>query len=279
MLKKTSLAIVISITLLGTTIANASETKDGTNHLQKSVSENVDKRDLLKARKSVDEQLSSEYIKTTTKKLGDIEITKTFPNYKKNEYGDVYSLSLTTITFRANDGASSATEDFLKLDNELKNSKSVEDVFSKYGKIFKVENKIQSVVAGYNNSVVNTKTIEYASDVTNGVQSRDYLDIINYQNIYINDKLTDNRLAVFMDIKDSQLDSLEKFDVGEGSTKSYIESPNVSSYVMDQTVVLKAGEYKLVNLTNTTADPDPLFKNLPNRVYRAVIVKVLDQGT
>lgn len=276
MLKKKSLAIVIATTILVPTIAIASETKDDNNHSQKSISANVDKNDLLKVRKSVDE---NEYLNTTRKKQGDIEITKTFPSYKKNEYGNVYSLSLTTITFRVNDGTSSATEDFLKLDNELKNSKNIEEAFSKYGKIFKVENKIQSVVAGYNNSVINTKTIEYASEVTNGVQSRDYLDIINYQNVYINDKLSDNRLAVFMDIKDSQLDALEKFDVGTGSTKSYIESPNVSSYAMDQTVVLKAGEYKLVNLTNTTADPDPLFKNLPNRVYRAVIVKVLDQGT
>jgi len=254
MLKKSTLGIIIASTIFSSTLVLAAEQKTSP----------------LPLKDVNNEVIISKQIKNSK--------VKTMPEHKKNDRANAYELSMTTIIFKVNENVNLG-EDFLKIDNDLKESKNLNDVFSKYGKITKVENKVQSLVAGYDNSFSSTRTIEYVSEVTNGIQSHGFIDITNYQNIYINDKLTDNKLALFLNKKDSQLDALNKVEVNDGSQKTFIERPVVSTHKIDQTVVLKTGEYKLINLSDWTTDESPLFNNVSNKTYRAIVVKVLSQGT
>lgn len=142
------------------------------------------------------------------------------------------------------------------------------------------------MLAGNLANFSNTKSIEYVNEVNNGEQSKEFLDIVNSQRIFINNIRDDKKLTVFLTINSAQLDSMSKITVGSGSGSSsgsqdsYIESPIISSSASDQAVVLKTDEYKLVNMRSSDMpDPNPLFEKSGSKLYKAMIVKVSEQGS
>jgi hypothetical protein len=265
MFKKATLAIVVAASILGASISFASDNiqisqKERDKHTQnnKTVIESPDK--IHKVEKTLYVNKDSAY--------------KDINNMKS------YDVSMTNITFRLNDKVDDVFNQFSKIDSELSKNNDIAKTFQGYGKIVKIDNQTQTVLAGNVANFSNTKSIEYVNEVTNGEQSRDFIDIINSQRFFINNLRDDKKLTVFLTINGAQLDSMSKITVGGGSQESYIESPSISSYAVDQAVVIKPGEYKLINMgSDSMTDPNPLFENSGSKLYKAMIIKVSEQGS
>ena len=204
-----------------------------------------------------------------------IETPDKLHNVKKTANLKSYDVEMNTITFRADEKIGNVVDNFLKIDADLRKTNNIDKTFQSYGKIVDVRHQINTVLSGDLASFSNTKSIEYVNEVTNGKQSKDFIDIINFQRFYINNLREDKKLTVLLNIQDSQLNSMRKTDIGEGSQKTYIESPSVSTTTVDQSVTVKPGEYKLVNMEkDQMTDPNPLSDKAENKLYKAIIIKV-----
>lgn len=265
MLKKATLAIMIAASILGANISFASDNiqisqkeRDKQTQNNKTVIESQDKAH--KVEKTIRVNKDSNYNNTNNLKS--------------------YDVSITNITFRQDDKINNSFDEFLKIDAELKNTNDIAKTFQGYGKIVSLDTQVQTVLAGNLANFSNTKSIEYVNEVNNGEQSKEFLDIVNSQRIFINNIRDDKKLTVFLTINSAQLDSMSKIKVGSGSQESYIESPIISSSASDQAVVLKTDEYKLVNMRSSDMpDPNPLFEKSGSKLYKAMIVKVSEQGS
>lgn len=271
MLKKATLAIMIAASILGANISFASDNiqisqkeRDKQTQNNKTVIESQDK--VHKVEKTIRVNKDSNYNNTNNLKS--------------------YDVSITNITFRQDDKINNSFDEFLKIDAELKNTNDIAKTFQGYGKIVSLDTQVQTVLAGNLANFSNTKSIEYVNEVNNGEQSKEFLDIVNSQRIFINNIRDDKKLTVFLTINSAQLDSMSKITVGSGSGSSsgsqdsYIESPIISSSASDQAVVLKTDEYKLVNMRSSDMpDPNPLFEKSGSKLYKAMIVKVSEQGS
>jgi hypothetical protein len=265
MFKKATLAIVVAASILGANISFATDNiqisqkeRDKQTQNNKTVIESPDK--LHRVEKNIRVNKDADYKNTNNLKS--------------------YDVSITNITFRVDNKVDKAFDDFLKIDETLRTSNDIAKTFQGYGKIVKFDNQVQTVLARNLASFSNTKSIEYVNEVTDGQQVRDFLDIVNSQKIFINNVRDDQKLTVFLTLNGAQLDSMSKIKVGAGSQESYIESPVVSSYATDQAVVVKTGEYKLITMgTDSMTEPNPLFDNEGTKLYKAVIIKVSEQGS
>lgn len=259
MLKKATLAIMIAASILGSSISFAGEKeKDKQIQSNKTVIESPDK--LHRVEKTIRVNKDADYKNTNNLKS--------------------YDVSITNITFRVDSKVDKAFDDFLKIDETLRTSNDIAKTFQGYGKIVKFDTQVQTVLGGNLASFSNTKSIEYVNDVTDGQQSRDFLNIVNSQRIFINNLRDDKKLTVFLTLNGAQLDSMSKIKVGAGSQETYIENPTISSYTTDQAVVLKTGEYKLITMgTDSMTEPNPLFDNEGTKLYKAVIIKVSEQDS
>lgn len=259
MLKKTMLSIAITMSILGSSLSFAgNETQIA-----------PEKREKVMQHKTVIESPDKQHRVEQT-----ISINKDNTNMKS------YDVSLTNITFRLNDKVDNIFNQFPQINDELLKTNDISKTFQGYGKIVKMDNQVQTVLAGNSASFINTKSIEYVNEVTNGEQSRAFIDIKNSQNFFINNLRDDKKLTVFLTINGAQLDSMSKIAVGSGSQESYIETPSISSYAINQAVVVKPGEYKLINMgSDSLTEPNPLFENSGQKLYKAVILKVSEQGS
>lgn len=264
MLKKATLTIAIAASILGSSLSFAG------NDIQIPQKE----RDKYEKHKTIIESPDKQHKVEKTLTVNKSAAYKNTANIKS------YDVSMTNITFRLNDKVDNVFDQFPKINDELSKTNDIAKTFQGYGKIVKMDNQVQTVLAGNLASFSNTKSIEYVNEVTNGEQSRDFIDIINSQRFYINNVRDDKKLTVFLTINGAQLDSMSKIAVGGGSQESYIESPTISSYAVDQAVVVKPGEYKLINMgSDNMTDPNPLFENSGQKLYKAVIIKVSEQGS
>ena len=246
MLKKATLAILIASSILGTTVTMAGDKK-----VEKTVIESPDKMN---------------------------KVEKTMTIDQKSINGQSYDVSMMTVTFKVTTEELNTIDSIKKINDAIEINHDIIKAINNYGQIISVDTKYQSVISGAVSKSSQTDSIEYVDKVTNGVQSRSFIDIMNFQKFYINtlDKKTVN---LFMTVQSAELESMSKTKVGEGSTESYIESPNYSTYTFDQTTKLSTGEYKLINLTGDYAPSNALFENNGNRIYKAVFIKVSEQSS
>lgn len=262
MFKKATLAIVVAASILSASMSFASDNiqisqKERDKHTQnnKTIIESPDKMH---------------------------RVEKTLPVTKNKDTTNIksYDVAMTTITFRVDSKDDNAFDNFLKIDEALRTTNDIAKTFQGYGKIVKFDTQVQTVLAGSLANFSNTKSIEYVNEVTDGQQSRNFLNIVNSQRIFINNVRDDQKLTVFLTLNGAQLDSMSKIAVGAGSQETYMESPSISSYATDQAVVVKTGEYKLINMgSDNMTEPNPLFDNAGTKLYRAVIIKVSEQGS
>lgn len=181
-----------------------------------------------------------------------------------------YDVSTIIINFQVNDKFNSSTDDFFKIDKELSESQSINEVFEKYGKVLSSDAYVTNVVAGIPNKFSYNQTVSYVGEITENKQQTSYLNIKSWQNLFIKDMDNEKSVIVYLDMQKSQLDSVGKSEVGEGSATTFIETPNTSSYSMEQAVKVNLGSYKLANLSSN-------FDNgSVNKNYKAVIIKVTE---
>lgn len=179
-----------------------------------------------------------------------------------------YDVSTIIINFQVNDKFNSSTDDFFKIDKELSETNSINEVFQNYGKVLSSDAYVTNVVAGMPNKFSYNQTVPYVGEVTDNKQQTAYLNIKSWQNLFIRDTDNEKSVIVYLDLQKSQLDSIAKSEVGEGSSATFIENPTTSSYSMEQAVKVNLGHYKLANLSSN-------FDNgSVNKNYRAVIIKV-----
>lgn len=179
-----------------------------------------------------------------------------------------YDVSTIIINFQVNDKFNSSTDDFFKIDKELSETNSINEVFQNYGKVLSSDAYVTNVVAGMPNKFSYNQTVPYVGEVTDNKQQTAYLNIKSWQNLFIRDTDNEKSVIVYLDLQKSQLDSIAKSEVGEGSSATFIENPTTSSYSMGQAVKVNLGHYKLANLSSN-------FDNgSVNKNYRAVIIKV-----
>lgn len=181
-----------------------------------------------------------------------------------------YDVSMTVINFQVNDKFNSSTDDFFKIDKELSENNNIAEVFQKYGKVLSSDAYITNVVAGLPNKFSYTQTVPYVNEVTDSLQKTAYIDIKSWQNFFIRDDANENSALLFLDFQKSKLDSIEKSEVGEGSSATFIENPTISSFSTEQAVKVNLGHYKLANLSSN-------FDNgSVNKTYKAVVIKVTE---
>lgn len=181
-----------------------------------------------------------------------------------------YDVSTIIINFQVNDKFNSSTDDFFKIDKELSEANSINEVFQNYGKVLSSDAYVTNVVAGMPNKFSYNQTVPYVGEVTDNKQQTAYLNIKSWQNLFVRDVDTEKSVIVYLDLQKSQLDSIAKSEFGEGSSATFIENPTTSSYSMEQAVKVNLGHYKLAHLSSN-------FDNgSVNKNYKAVIIKVTE---
>lgn len=183
----------------------------------------------------------------------------------------VYDISMTVLNFELNEKISLA-DNLLNIDNELKTENNIDKVFERYGNILSADTYMTNTVEGAQTQSAHTQSIKYIDKVVDGVISKKNLEVTNWKNFYTSIREDDQTVRVYIDVKSESLDSLTQYKASENKKDAVVEGPNVSISRIQQNVVVKPGEYKLVNLGSVVE------KGQKNKIYQAVIIKLTEKS-
>lgn len=178
-----------------------------------------------------------------------------------------YDISTTTVTFAPKNKDDDIVGQLIEMNESLLKTNNINQTINNYGNIKEYESQSQSVIPDTFSKVSHEKIMNYKYKQDDGVINTVDIRLSNV-NAYSLREANDDKYTLFFNIKNEKLDknSNEKLNSEEYSLSKI---PSIKTHEVNQAVVLKKGEYKIVNI----------YQNIPNdkndgKEYTATILKL-----
>jgi hypothetical protein len=177
-----------------------------------------------------------------------------------------YDISTITVTFSPKNQEDDIVSELIAMNELLIKTNNINQTINNYGNIKEYESQSQSILSNTLSRVSQERIMNYKYKQEDGVINSVDIKLSNVKSYKLRET-DDNKYTLFFNIKNEKLGkSNEQLNSDEYSLSKI---PSIKTDELNQAVVLKKGEYKVVNI----------YQNLPNdkdigKEYTATIMKL-----